>query len=89
MKIAISTDQGYVSAHFGRCPEFTLVDFENGKIIKRETVPNPGHMPGAIPKFLHEQGAECIIAGTGARAEGFVRSSDKEPLSVFREKLKM
>ena len=26
MKVAISTDNGYVSAHFGRCPEFTILE---------------------------------------------------------------
>ena len=28
MKIAISTDGDFVSAHFGRCPSFTIVDIE-------------------------------------------------------------
>jgi len=70
--IAISTDQDYVSAHFGRCPSFTLVNIQNGKVLSQEVLPNPGHMPGAIPKFLKEKNAECIIAGgMGARAEGF------------------
>ena len=70
MKIAISTDNGFVSEHFGRCPEFTIVDIKNEKIITKETINNPGHMTGFIPKFLHEQGVECIICGgMGFRAE--------------------
>jgi len=72
MKIAISTEGKDVSAHFGRCPEFTIVDVENGKLIKKETAPNPGHSPGAIPQFLHEKGVGVIIAGgMGPRAVGF------------------
>lgn len=72
MKVAISTDGEFVSAHFGRCPSFTIVDIENGKIIKRETVGNPGHEPGNIPHFLNERGVNCIIAGgMGMRATGF------------------
>ena len=72
MKIAISTDGKNVSAHFGRCPNFTIIDIENGKVIKREVLPNPGHEPGAIPRFLHEKGAKVIIAGgMGPRAAGF------------------
>ena len=72
MKIAISTDGENVSAHFGRCPSYTLLDIENNKIVKKESVANPGHEPGAIPKFLHEHGVQCIIAGgMGARAETF------------------
>jgi len=69
MKAAISTDAGSVSAHFGRCPDFTLVDIENGKILYKEVVENPGHQPGFIPQFLHERGVDCIVAGgMGGRA---------------------
>jgi predicted Fe-Mo cluster-binding NifX family protein len=72
MRFAISTDSGMVSEHFGRCPEFTLVDVEDNKVIKKEVVANPGHVTGFIPKFLHERGVECIIAGgMGWRAQGF------------------
>ena len=71
MKAAISTDGDYVSAHFGRCPFFTIIDIEDGKIKNKETISNPGHHPGFIPKFLHERGVECIIAGgMGTKATG-------------------
>lgn len=70
MKIAISTDDLSVSAHFGRCPSFTLVDIEDGRIGKKAVVDNPGHQPGAIPQFLHQQGVQCIICGgMGMRAQ--------------------
>ncbi|MDD5115959.1 MAG: NifB/NifX family molybdenum-iron cluster-binding protein [Candidatus Omnitrophica bacterium] len=72
MRIAISTDGDSVSAHFGRCPAFTLIDIENGELIKRVEVENPGHQPGAIPEFLHKKGASCIVAGgMGMRATSF------------------
>jgi predicted Fe-Mo cluster-binding NifX family protein len=72
MRIAISTDGDFVSAHFGRCPSFTLVDIEGNKMVKKEEVQNPGHEPGAIPEFLHGQGVNCIVAGgMGMRAETF------------------
>ena len=71
MKIAISTDSGMVSAHFGRCPEFTIVDIDQGKVTSQETVPNPGHEPGFLPKFLHEKAVGCIVAGgMGPHAQG-------------------
>ena len=63
MRVAISTEGEFVSMHFGRCPSFTLVDIDNGKVVKRTEVANPGHQPGAIPEFLHKKGAQCIIAG--------------------------
>ena len=34
MTIAIATDGQYVSTHFGRCQAYTLVDIENGEIVK-------------------------------------------------------
>lgn len=72
MRVAISTDGDFVSAHFGRCPSFTIIDIANSKITSKETVNNPGHQPGAIPQFLHEKGVNCIIAGgMGMRATGF------------------
>ncbi len=72
MRIAISTDGRYVSPHFGRCPSFTLVDIENGKMVKKVEVENPGHEPGYIPQFLHQKGVKRIVCGgMGARAQGF------------------
>lgn len=69
MRIAISTEGDEVSMHFGRCPFFTLVDLENGQIVKKEVVENPGHQPGFIPQFLHQQNVGCIICGgMGMRA---------------------
>ena len=71
MKIAISTDSGMLSAHFGRCPEFTIIEIEDGKLKGREGIPNPGHHPGFLPQFLHDNGVTCIIAGgMGFRAQG-------------------
>jgi len=70
MRIAISTDGKYVSEHFGRCPSFTLVDIDNGKLINRTIIDNPGHSPGYIPEFLHEKGVSCIVCGgMGLRAK--------------------
>lgn len=82
MKIAISTDSGQVSGHFGRCPEFTIVEIESGKIINREVVANPGHSPGALPQFLSERGVSVIIAGgMGPRAQGFFKELRIEPVA--------
>ena len=72
MRIAISTDGGFVSAHFGRCPEFTIVDIDDNQVKNKEVVSNPGHQPGFIPQFLHSKGVGCILAGgMGMRATGF------------------
>ena len=70
MKIAIATDGDQVSAHFGRCSTYTLVDIEEGKVVERKVIENPEHSPGFLPGFLAEKGAQCVIAGgMGPRAQ--------------------
>ncbi len=79
MKFAISTDGEDVSAHFGRCPSFTIVQLENGKILSREKIDNPGHHPGYLPQFFSEMGVKCIIAGgVGRKAEWFFNEKGME-----------
>lgn len=81
MKAAISTDNGFVSQHFGRCPQFTLVTIEAGKVIEKKIISNPGHQPGFLPQFLHEQGVDTIIAGgMGPRAEALFQEVKIRPL---------
>ncbi|MFW5688145.1 MAG: NifB/NifX family molybdenum-iron cluster-binding protein [Spirochaetota bacterium] len=69
MRLAIATENGSVAAHFGRCPQYTLVDIEDGRETGRQVVANPGHEPGRIPAFLKEHGAAVVVAGgMGPRA---------------------
>jgi len=71
MIVAISTDGDYVSEHFGRCPNFTILDVEKGRVIERKLIDNPGHSPGLIPQFMNEKGVKLIVCGgMGARAVG-------------------
>ncbi len=67
MKVAISSDSGQVSAHFGRCPEFTILDIEDGKILNQRTIPNPGHHPGFLPGYFEQMGVNAVIAGGGGQ----------------------
>lgn len=81
MKVAISTDQGYVSAHFGRCSTYTIVETQEGQILEREEIPNPGHQPGFLPQFLSEKGVNCIIAGgMGPRAQALFAQKNIETI---------
>ena len=69
MRVAIASSNGAVAAHFGRCPEYTLVDIADGAEVARRVVENPGHEPGRIPAFLREHGADAVVAGgMGRRA---------------------
>ncbi|MDI7247240.1 MAG: NifB/NifX family molybdenum-iron cluster-binding protein [Bacillota bacterium] len=71
MKIAVATDGPMVAAHFGRCPEYTIVTVDDGKVTNKVVIPNPGHEPGFLPEYLSKLGVSCIIAGgMGPRAQG-------------------
>jgi len=63
MKIAIASDGNKVSGHFGHCEGFTMYEVEEGKSLKKEFIPNPGHKPGYLPVFLKEKDTNVIIAG--------------------------
>lgn len=69
MKFAVPLAEGKLTAHFGHCKEFALVDVEDNKITNKETIVPPPHEPGVLPRWLHELGTDVIIAGgMGARA---------------------
>ncbi len=63
MKIAVASENGMVCEHFGHCESFIIFDTEENKIVKTESVPNPGHKPGFLPVFLDGKGVNVIIAG--------------------------
>lgn len=72
MKIAIPLAQGKLTAHFGHCASFAIIEVEDQtkKIIKREDITSPPHEPGLLPPWLAERGANMIIAGgMGQRAQ--------------------
>jgi Mrp family chromosome partitioning ATPase/predicted Fe-Mo cluster-binding NifX family protein len=70
--IAVPTANGMLSPHFGHCEHFLLFDIQDSKITGVRTVDPPAHEPGVLPRWLHEQGANVIIAGgMGQRAQQF------------------
>ena len=70
MKIAIPVTNGRLSAHFGHCEQFALVDVDEGQAGETTLMTPPPHEPGALPRWLHEQGADLIVAGgMGRRAQ--------------------
>ena len=63
LKVAIASEAGMVTEHFGHCETFLIFDTEDARILKREDVPNPGHKPGFLPNFLADRGVNVIISG--------------------------
>ena len=77
VRIALPVINGRLCAHFGHSESFALLDVdEQEKTIKHSTqVPSPGHQPGVLPQWLHEQGANIIITGgMGSRAKAMFES---------------
>jgi predicted Fe-Mo cluster-binding NifX family protein len=62
-KFAIPTLNNQLTAHFGHCEKFAIVDVEDNNVTNEEFVTPPVHQPGVYPKFLAEQGVHVIIAG--------------------------
>jgi predicted Fe-Mo cluster-binding NifX family protein len=72
MRFVIPLAGGRLTAHFGHCEQFAVVDAdpETGQIMQQESLTPPPHQPGLLPPWLAEQGAEVIIAGgMGVRAQ--------------------
>ena len=69
MKFAIPLAEGKLTAHFGHCQKFALIEVADNKIKNKETLIPPPHEPGVLPAWLHSLGANVIIAGgMGGRA---------------------
>lgn len=63
IKIAVASENEMVTEHFGHCLNFNIFEAENDRIVKKESIPNPGHRPGFLPNFLNEMGVNVIISG--------------------------
>jgi len=72
MRIAIPLVRGKLSLHFGHCDQFAIFDIDDNikKATNREDATPPGHEPGVLPQWLHENNVSVIIAGgMGQRAQ--------------------
>jgi len=69
---AIPVAGGRSCMHFGHCEQFALldVDTEGKEILNFRQVDAPPHQPGLLPRWLHEQGVNLVMAGgIGRRAQ--------------------
>ena len=78
MLIALPTTDGQLCMHFGHCDKFAIfeIDPDEKKIISKTILVPPPHEPGLLPKWLHSEGINVIIAGgMGQRAQGLFAQS--------------
>ncbi len=89
MKIAFTSDEkkgleSTMSYHFGHCPYFIIVEIEENKVLKVESIENPlaeSHNPGELPSFMKELGVEIIATGgMGPRAQEFFKQFGIKPI---------
>ncbi|KPK41779.1 MAG: hypothetical protein AMJ65_08770 [Phycisphaerae bacterium SG8_4] len=72
MRIAVPVVDGKLSQHFGHSETFAIVDTDgdSGQVLNRKDLAPPRHEPGVLPKWLHGEGVDVIIAGgMGQRAQ--------------------
>lgn len=81
MKIAIARDGSVISAHFGHCEGFEIVDIDNGKVSQRKFIANPGHQPGFLPNYLKDLRVETVI--TGGIGENAKQLFNERNIKVF------
>ncbi len=73
MKICVASDSNgglddMVSMQFGRCPAFTVVEVEDGKIARVYVIPNPGASAASgagmqAAQAVVNEGCNVVIAG--------------------------
>jgi predicted Fe-Mo cluster-binding NifX family protein len=71
-KIAVAVDDASglhanISAHFGRCPFYTIIEIYDKTVVNSCTVENPFYgshgEPGQVPSFIKSQESDVIISG--------------------------
>jgi ATP-binding protein involved in chromosome partitioning len=99
MRIAIPVTDGKLSAHFGHCEQFAIIDVDSDSrdIKSQELVLPPAHEPGALPRWLAGLHVELIITGgMGRRAlqlfaenniDVIVGAPDNEPKELISQYL--
>jgi len=78
MKIAIPLAAGKMSEHFGHAEQFVIIEADptSKQIINTTHLTPPAHEPGVLPRWLHQQGVNAIIAGAmGQRAKDLFTQS--------------
>ncbi|MFH1471146.1 MAG: NifB/NifX family molybdenum-iron cluster-binding protein [Candidatus Micrarchaeota archaeon] len=96
MRIIVPSDgngfEGNLSGHFGRCPEFVLIEAEEDRVTSTSSVKNPyfkEHVPFAVPQFLISLKPNVIITGgMGHRALSEFKDREIEVITGAEGKIR-
>lgn len=72
VKFAIPVNDGRLSAHFGHCQQFAILDADpgNNAVTGIKLLTPPAHEPGILPEWLSKMNVKTVIAGgMGRRAQ--------------------
>ncbi len=70
MKIAVTTENGQIFQHFGKCPLFTIYEVSEKQILSKSELNTSEHGHGALAGFLKANGVtQVICGGIGAGAK--------------------
>jgi len=77
--LVVPVSGGKLASHFGHCEQFAFMETQNHKIAGTDMRTPPGHEPGVLPQWLHDQGADVVIVGgMGERAQELLREKGIE-----------
>lgn len=84
MLVAIPLENDMLSMHFGHCMKFMFADCDDTtrevKDVRYETP--PAHEPGALPKWLADNGVNVVITGgMGMRAQQLLEKNGIEVIT--------
>jgi predicted Fe-Mo cluster-binding NifX family protein len=78
-KFAVPTVGQELTAHFGHCEQFAIIETEDSHVINVDFVEPPVHQPGVYPAFLAGKGVNVIISGgMGHKAQDLFRQNHIE-----------
>lgn len=63
MRIAITTENGNIFQHFGKCKEFTIYEVSDGRVLNKMVLDASDSGHSALAILLHNSGVDTLICG--------------------------
>jgi Mrp family chromosome partitioning ATPase/predicted Fe-Mo cluster-binding NifX family protein len=77
--IVVPVSGGKLASYFGNAERFAFIEAMGAEVVKTSVRTGPSRQPGALPRWLREQGADVVIADQmGEKAEELLRENGVE-----------